>query len=278
MTSTKSFDALGTVWYIEANIDPALLEECQDIALAFQHRYSRFEADSELTRLNNHGRLLDPPLEMVKMVNFAAAAHKATGGLFNITAGAALASKGYGSINKGRLIPEWTVGLIAEENKIELPEGVKLDFGGFGKGWLIDSLHDHLIGLGATHIIVNGGGDIRVSTDELVTIPLMMPGDKTKKFAECRIKKGSLASSSPLVRSWGSKNHLVSQGGSSYDGDIEQLTVYVELALEADMAATACILSEHPFNMATKLNVGLLTAVKDRYQHTSEFPIKSQAN
>ncbi|MEM6997754.1 MAG: FAD:protein FMN transferase [Patescibacteria group bacterium] len=268
-----SFEALGTVWHIDSDVDQEFVDECELLARDFEQRYSRFLDDSLLSRLNSNKQLHDPPKEMVDMMQFAADAYTQTAGLFNITAGSALASRGYGKLNKGRLVAGWTNSLELSDGLIKIGDEVNLDFGGFGKGWLIDNLHDYLIGCGADYVLVNGGGDIRLTSSDVVMIPLMMPGDAGQKFADAHISSGALASSSPLIRSWGDNNHLVTSDGQSYSGDIDQLSVFAKTARDADMLATACIVSPDFLELAQEGGAEILVVSGSQYRATPSFPL-----
>lgn len=47
--------------------------------------FSLYDAESALSRLNRHGRLADPPADLLALLGAARAAHEATGGLFDPT-------------------------------------------------------------------------------------------------------------------------------------------------------------------------------------------------
>jgi thiamine biosynthesis lipoprotein len=269
-----SFEALGTTWWLVADADQVVLDECAELAKEFQARYSRFEDDSFIGRLNADKLVKNPHPELVAMMRYGMQSASSTDGLFNLTAGAQLARKGYGKEAADEFKENWLEDITVRDDLIQLGQDVSIDFGGFGKGWLVDSLHDHLLKSGASQIFVNGGGDIRLTQANSFEIPLMMPGDQSQYFAKVSIQTGSISSSSPLVRAWDEHNHLVDENGESYSGDITQLSIYAPLARDSDMAATACIISSQPFELAKKLNVEILATFSDgTYRASSNFPL-----
>lgn len=51
---------------------------------------------------------------------------------------------------------------LHDDGTLTAPQGLRLDFGAFIKGYAVDAAIDHLTSLGIEHAIVDGGGDLKV--------------------------------------------------------------------------------------------------------------------
>lgn len=214
-TVTTSFEGLGTRWVIEligefrhfpAPLRALILETVRQ----FDADYSRFKANSFVGRLNFEGRITKPPKALLDMFDFAAKMHKATDGAFDISIAAVLQNSGYGQLNTAR---QHTANFWNEvkynRDEIVIPEGTSVDFGGFGKGWLVDILSVILEKQGYPYYVINGGGDLAVSAPEPIELGLEHPYDPSKVIGTTMLQKGGLAVSSIVKRRWlkGGKTH-----------------------------------------------------------------------
>ena len=269
------FEALGTVWWLETDSDSrSVLLDAEVQAHQFEQRYSRFKSNSLLFKLNRAKRLEQPPAELIDMLNFAISAAQSSQGVFNITSGVVLSQHGYGPAQIGEFRHDWVDGIQISDTAVTIDRDIALDFGGFGKGWLVDTLLAYIRNKTDASVLVNGGGDIGLQVAGGVDLPLMMPGDHAKYVAKVRIHEGALASSSPLVRRWQLHNHLVAESGMSYSGEIAQLSAYAASASLADMAATSCIVADDPFAMARQLDVELFVLYgTGKYRASPNFPL-----
>ncbi len=249
------FKALGTVWHVQASeVLNGKLEQAESTAREFEQTFTRFAGDSLLMQLNNSGKLDSPPEDLLKMLDHMRQISVRTQGLFNPTAGAAISAQGYGPDLQSTYEPDWLSKASWSSELVEL-DGVKLDLGGLGKGYLIDKLYAQLASAGATNILVNGGGDMRYHFDQPTDIPLMMPGASGKYFKKLSVTIGAMASSSPLIRAWDGHNHLVGTDGQSYSGNITQVTVLADSCAEADGYATALSVCRDPLALSKELQL-----------------------
>ncbi len=199
--------ALGTQWWIEPLDRDFSSETCRgvmDYIAAFEQAYSRFRPDSLLSRLNDAKQLTNPPSEMVDMVRFGIDMYERTGGLFNLSVGSKLEQLGYGRASDpaARISDNLPQDVIISVEHIRLAPHVRLDFGGFGKGWLVDAVGVWLIAHGHDYFIVNGGGDIMVRSDKPQEISIEHPYDKTLGVGAVQVVRGSVAASSAVKRRW----------------------------------------------------------------------------
>lgn len=247
------FDSIGTHWWIElldgTSFDGVLIATLQRTAEQFDQRYSRFRDDSLVAELFRTRRLSHPPAEMIRMLHFAREMYDATDGTFDISVGNDLHRMGYGKREKARSLSHhlFFKKIVISPAEIILPEPVMLDFGGFGKGWLIDQFVRDLKLTGKKQFIVNGGGDLYVQADEPITFQLEDPYDETTSAGSIKIQRGALAGSSTVKRTWSDngtqKHHIIDP--ITHDSSASSIVasfVAADSALIADTMATILIL------------------------------------
>lgn len=241
-----TFEALGTHWSIEQlgeksmDLESVLLP----IVRAFESDYSRFKDDSFVSMLNRTKRLIDPPRELIDMLLFAQTMYQVGSGVFNISITPSLTGVGYGKARgEARINTTDLMGITIADGEVTLAPDVEIDFGGFGKGWLVDALADVLHSHNVHEFIINGGGDIRVSSASEVELALEHPTHEDQMIGTTRIASGGLAVSSPYKRSWKvggvTKHHIIDpRTGESVTNDIASVYVRASTTLVADVMAT----------------------------------------
>ena len=245
-----TFEALGTHWSIEqlgnepVDLEPVLLP----IVRMFESDYSRFTDDSYVSVLNRTKRLIDPPRELIDMLLFAQTMYEVSGGVFNISITPGLTSAGYGKARgEARINTTDLMGITIAVGEVTLAPDVEIDFGGFGKGWLVDALADVLHSHNVHEFIINGGGDIRVSSGVEVELALEHPTQEDQMIGTTRIANGGLAVSSPYKRSWKvggvTKHHIIDpRTGEPVANDIASVYVRASNTLIADVMATILLI------------------------------------
>jgi thiamine biosynthesis lipoprotein len=237
--------------------------------LEWHDRFSRFERESELSRLNRDPRPLVTVDElMARMVQAAVHAAIHTGGLVDATLVGELETAGYGSDQQTSVpleralalapprrpagpSPErrWaTITVDRAARTVRRPPGVRLDSGGIVKGMLADVLGEALAWHEAYAIDCAGdlrlGGLGRVPRTVRVASPL---GEEI--LHEFELSEGGVATSGIGKRSWigayGSPAHHLldpATGRPAFTG-VVQATALAPTALEAEVAAKAAVLS-----------------------------------
>lgn len=248
------FDSIGTHWWLEilddsASFTPELIATLAATAEQFDQRYSRFRDDSLVSELFRTGRLSHPPAEMIRMLNFAREMHEVSHGAFDITVGNDLHRMGYGQRSVARDIDTtkfWEEVAITPV-EIILPSKIMLDFGGFGKGWLIDMFVRELKLADVHAFIVNGGGDLYVQSDKPIRLGLEDPLDATRSIGNISIRQGGLAGSNSVKRTWDDgeirRHHIIDP--ATHDSSASPVLasfVAAESALIADTMATILII------------------------------------
>lgn len=255
MTSDRSiyeFDAIGSRFWLErldgGQFTSELRSAIDDYVTLFDLRYSRFRDDSLVSQLFDTGLISEPPEEMLRMLDFAKEMYDASDGVFDLTVAGALSKLGYGSRKHSASIRSdlWDI-LEYSPEEIRCSKGIMLDFGGFGKGWLIDEIARIMREHGATQFIVNGGGDLFVQSDTPIEFALEDPHKPGTVYRTVSISRGALGASNTIKRSWetagGLKHHIIdpTTGDSSESSRVASY-VLAPSALIADTLATVVII------------------------------------
>ena len=248
------FDKLGTHWECEIFDDinnnelVILKNKILEIVDKFENNYSRFLPDSLLSILNRNYEILNQPTEMTDMFVAAREVGLATGGVFNLSVGGKLNELGYGSrkLTSG-IVKDFWYQTVIEKDIISIPTNSYIDLGGVGKGWLIDIISNFLKNYNIDNFIVNGGGDLYVDSKNPIKISLEDPRNSKLSVGQTYIKKGALACSSSIKRSWGdgkeNYHHIINpKTGKPSDSGVIGAFVKAENAAIADMIATVLII------------------------------------
>lgn len=179
MEADRHFRAMGTTCQISLlGGTTTLLADLVWRVHDLEARWSRFDEHSELSMLNANAGDGPVPVsaETYRLIDASVSAWRRTAGRFDPTVLDAVEANGYDrtyddlparrtSRGRGpRLIPGcWDIELDDGEQTVTLPDGVRLDPGGIGKGLAADILADEALVAGATGVLVDIGGDIRVA-------------------------------------------------------------------------------------------------------------------
>lgn len=246
-------EGLGTRWIIEildgqTSFPTDIARPLQQKITLFDDTYSRFKPDSLIGTLNRKYHLPHPPRELLDMFAFAHKMYVATNGAFDISVGGSLQKSGYGKDTGAKPVyPDFWKHTAYDEREISIPERSSIDFGGFGKGWLIDELAMLLEQNGCPHYLINGGGDIVLSAAEPIELGLEHPYELSKIIGTTHITKGSLAVSSVVKRRWvkdGETYHHIIDPKTMKPATNGVISTYVkgQTALIADTIATIALL------------------------------------
>ncbi len=223
MEKIGPIEKLGTIWWFEFfDLLPVSRSEVQVSIVAymeqFEEQYSRFRPDSVVSTLNREGKVEEPTAEFLDILQHGIDAYRATDGVFNMTVGGVLESKGYGRAFVGvPVVTNPATALTITETQVLVQQGVHIDIGGFGKGYLIDLLYIFLRErFGLEQVLINGGGDMYVSGDASkvpIRIGLQHPTEQRLVGSLDLLQQG-FAASSPYLRRWKSisgteEQHLV---------------------------------------------------------------------
>ncbi|MGA2926124.1 MAG: FAD:protein FMN transferase [Solirubrobacteraceae bacterium] len=266
------FGSHCTVIVADANAD----EAAHAVALArrrlleWHHQFSRFEPDSELSRLNADPRPTVPVSAMMRrIVAQAIAAARATGGLVDPTLAGEIERAGYAThFERSGLELERALALappraparprepagwrdVSSDRRagsVTRPPSLGLDLGGIAKGVFADELAGSLQPFAA--FVVDCAGDLRLggsaSASREVHVANPFEGDALHTF---ELAAGGVATSGIGKRSWldaGGRpaHHLLdpATGRPAFTG-VVQATALAPTAAQAEALSKAAILS-----------------------------------
>ena len=137
-----------------------------------EQKYSRYRPDSVLGHINaSMGAEIEVDAETAQLLDFAANCCDVSGGRFDITSGVLRrvwrfdgsdAVPSDADVRAVRKLVGWKKAAWRSP-KLRLPAGMEIDFGGFGKEYAADRALDAASRLIPDPVLVNLGGDLRVS-------------------------------------------------------------------------------------------------------------------
>lgn len=246
-----------------------VVERTAEMIRELHDRLTRFDPDSELSRLNADPRDSVPssPI-MLRFGGTVAYAGLMSGGLVDATLLDAIELAGYtDSIEScpaedgpsrfrrarpGGADPElrWrSVRVDSARGAVVRPPGVRLDSGGIGKGLAADVAAEELDGL--DQFSVSCVGDLRIggNSDVEREILIASPWRDHPPIAAVRLADGAVATSGTTHRTWtdddGNRaHHLIDprSGRPAFTG-VVQATALAPTAVEAEVRAKAALLS-----------------------------------
>ena len=240
-----TFDALGGECELYGiDIDAAALKEGQGWALRMHDRFTRFESNSELSRLNaSAGRWSSVSSEMEALLRESLRAFDISDGLVNVAVLPALLAAGYTrdfaagptattAAPRIRPLPEV---LQLRPGEARLAEGASLDLGGIAKGWLADRLAADL----GRNVLVNLCGDLYArgggATGEGWPVGF---GGKTLLLMDL-----GAATSGTTKRAWEGGHHLIDpRTGLPAKTDLSEVSVLAATATDAEIYAKVALL------------------------------------
>lgn len=256
---THSFQALGTTWWIEIFSDGdektlnVTFGDIERFVAEFEQRYSRFNATSLITQLNQERILQNPDEHYRALLAYGKNLYLRTNTHFNLLTGHILEARGYdisysftpkdeSDLTAGNPVTD----LLISAEQIELVHG-NVDIGGYGKGYLIDEVAQRLSTKHALpYFIINAGGDMYASSNQEkpVEIYLEHPTQEKTFLQKTTLFNQGFAASSPFKRQWKgvggtTHTHIVSQHKTASVATF----IKAATACEADVFATTALLA-----------------------------------
>lgn len=231
-------------------------------------RLTRFEADSELSRLNRDPRERVPASEiMLRFAETVGFAGVTSGGLVDATLLDEVERAGYvesidpdlGSLPDPRAHAtagepvhrpgDWSdVEVDRRTSEVVRPPGLRLDSGGLGKGLAADLVAERMRGIASW--AVECSGDLRFGgVDRLRRrVDVTSPTGRTEVIASVERAVGAVATSGTTRRAWdsgtGSAHHLIDpRTGVPARTGIVQASALAPTCVEAESRAKAALLS-----------------------------------
>lgn len=213
----------------------------------FEKKYSRFQTWNLLEQINTWSPIeIEPAL--ASMIRLALKLSKLTRGSFDITILPLLENRGYGISEE--LLPE-NIGyqsIDLEGNTITLKDGVNIELGSCGKGYMLDCIYK-ILAKNHKDFVINFWGDIRVSWTKKIF--LEDPYNHTKTIGSVELYDRAIASSAGNKRKIWRGHHLVDpQNIQNQDDKIAVYTTH-KFWVFADMFATALFVT--PLDLSLKI-------------------------
>lgn len=256
--------AEGPVEKVEAGFEQvrAYIDACEQ-------RFTRFSENSELSALNRAaGSWFKASPDMFDVVLEALRLHRQTYGLFDPSILDALEQAGYDrsmdAIRAGgagpvlltmqmrqRQIRFADVRLDSDEQRIWLPENLRIDLGGIAKGWIAEQAALRL-GEWASACAVDAGGDAFMvglpGGETHWRITLEDPCDVGRGLAVLKLRPGAVATSTITRRRWQqagkTRHHLIDpRTGEPADTDFLSVTTVAPHASEAEAYAKSLLIA-----------------------------------
>lgn len=274
----RRFPVMGSHGHVVVVGGPADLAARAEARLQqLEARWSRFRPASELSRLNrSHGAACVVSADTVVLVDALRQAWERTGGRFDATVHDAMGAWGYGTswpfpapvrLPATPAPAPGSAGIEArpERGLVRLPEGVRLDPGGLGKGLAADLVAAELMAGGAEGVLVNVGGDLRATGASPDPdggpwrVAIEHPDRPDDDVAMVELHDGAVATSTSRRRRWtdadgGGAHHLLDPAtgrpadrpwtqvsvvtGSAWWAEVLTKVVFLDGELPADDTAT----------------------------------------
>ena len=237
----------------------AVLKKLENRINELDNLLSTGKADSEVSRLNDTGKavLSETSISLVKK---SLELNKQTGGLFDITIYPLMELWGFPSKNykvpsdkeikenlknvgSDKIIFDENTGKISFKNK-----GMKIDFGGIGKGYITDELVKILTDEGVESAIINLGGNVfglnKKPDGSLWNVAIRDPDEPENYMAAIRIGNSAVITSGGYERYFEENgkiyHHILNpKTGKPSDSNLKSVSIVSKNATLADALSTS---------------------------------------
>jgi thiamine biosynthesis lipoprotein len=253
-----NFEAIGTRWVIDCWKSPissqSLLKIIIDRVEEFDKTYSRFRKDSVVWQASEkEGKYIFPP-DSKELFALYDKFYKVTQGAFTLLIGNTLSEAGYDSTyslipKKLNEVPDISSIYSFDYPALTVKKPYILDFGGLGKGYLVDIISNLLIEEGVDSFCVDGGGDMHCyNLENPLKVGLENPLDTKQVIGVVEINNKSLCASSGNRRKWANFHHIIDPRNLESPNEILATWVIAKDTITADGLATSLF-----FTTPTKL-------------------------
>lgn len=244
------FDSIGT--HLEILIDSEnsieiLKQEIESQLSLFEEKYSRFISGNWLHKINSD-RIGILDIHGMKMLVTMLEIAKNTDGYFDPTVWKRLTELGYGKkeLQTKEVSNSWCgdykdIELIWD--RVMLHSNIELEFGGIGKGYLIDIIHQIIWNseFSSLKYLINFGGDIYGKGGW--NIGLESPFASDEVIGTMILDNHFLACSAGTKRKWGNHHHLIDPHTGESSRDVVASYIEWQSGMMTDGYATAlCVM------------------------------------
>ena len=251
MRTSTTFEAIGTRWTITAGdpLEPALLARVDEVIADYDAVWSRFRADSAVSRIAR-GERVDLGPTAPPLLALLDDLRLRTGGALDPLVAASLEHLGYNAaidlVAGPGYRPAPRAVLHREGGVVRVEPPALLDVGSAGKGQLVDLVTATLAEGGHREALVDASGDLRVSGVP-IRVALEHPFDPTTAIGVVEVADAAIAGSAVNRRAWSGEggrrlHHLLDARTGRPVETVAATWVLAETAMLADALATALFL------------------------------------
>jgi thiamine biosynthesis lipoprotein len=274
------FDAIGTVWRIDADVPLEAVEPAVHAAIdAYDRTWSRFRADSLVRRMAAQPGRHRLPAEAGPLLDLYRRLHDATVGAVTPLVGRALEHHGYDADyslvpQDGPVeVPAWDDVLRHDGEHVELLAPALLDVGAAGKGQLVDLVGAVLLEHGVERFVVDAGGDILHRGGAPIRVALEDPHDATQAIGVVELRDGAICASAVNRRAWAQdRHHVLDARTGEPTRRVLATWAMAPTALEADGLATGLFFAEPALLERDFAFAGVRVLAGGRAQTTAVLP------
>ncbi|MCC2320015.1 FAD:protein FMN transferase [Cellulomonas xiejunii] len=255
------FEAIGTLWSIETPtvLADAILDRVHAVVDAYDRVWSRFRADSVVSRMAREGGTHALPAHAAELLDLYDVLEERTGGALTPLVGRSLERLGYDAtyhlrpagaplpVQRGVRTRDVLRRQVRDQRVLTVTatRPVLLDVGAAGKGQLVDLVAAELRACGVGEYVVDAGGDMLHRGPDAVRVGLQVPGDPGRVLGVVELRDAALCASAVDRRSWGDGLHHVLDARTGVPAHgVVATWVLGERAMVADGLATALFLAD----------------------------------
>ncbi len=245
-----NFEAIGTKWQIDiykqlsGEKESLVFKKIKDRVEIFDKNYSRFRADSLVTKISKDAGTFILPEDAEPMFSLYQDLYHITGGLFTPLVGNLLSDAGYDanySLKQKKeleVVPSWDEVIEYKHPNLKIKKPVILDFGAGGKGYLVDLVGKLLEENNIFEYCIDAGGDILHKNKTSIKVGLENPDNTQQVIGIYELQNASICGSAGNRRAWGKFTHIMNPKTLISQKDIIAVWVAADTALLADALAT----------------------------------------
>jgi len=236
--------------------------------------FSRHRPNSPVARLNRDGSIIDAPLETLEVIQQSIDYSKLTSGAFDITMKPLLdlveRQFQISDSPPDQSAVDHTLPLVSFQNvavngtRIELKNpGMAITLDGIAKGYIVDRTVTFLNRLGAENVLVDAGGDMRmtgVGSGGEWKIAIEDPRDAGSFLGSVELKDRSIATSGGYINYFSAdlrSHHIIDPRSGISPDHTSAVTVIAKSAMEADALSTAA------FVLGSNAGIELLSQIPE---------------
>lgn len=258
------FDAMASPCEVRVETEDYKLTEelgriAEQEAKRIEVKYSRYRDDSVTTRINTSGgEAIDVDKETAALLDYANSCHELSDGLFDVTSGVLRKIwrfDGSSNLPDARavdaLLPHIGWSKVEWHNPVlRLPAEMEIDFGGLGKEYAVDSAVMKIMQATALPVLVNFGGDLRVTgplSEEQPWMVAIESADGEGVASTLELRSGALTTSGDarrfLVKDGVRYSHILDpRNGWPVKCAPRSVTVSAPTCMEAGVLSTIAML------------------------------------